>query len=103
MGENQAIKLEVGIEDWLHLIFDVKRNKFSLKDCIDGQVTFKKVGLRLKGMEIQIIKKETIGAGSMAQSETDINNRFSVQYFLNLVLMDVEDRRYFKQHEIQMF
>ena len=62
--ENQAIKLEVGIEDWLHLIFDVKRNKFSLKDCIHGVVTFKKVGLRLKGMEIQIIKKETIGAGN---------------------------------------
>lgn len=27
----------------------------------------------------------------------DINKRFSVRYFLNLVLMDTEDRRYFKQ------
>ena len=31
---------------------------------------------------------------------TNINNRFSVQYFINLVLSDVEDRKYFKQHEI---
>ena len=29
-----------------------------------------------------------------------INNRFSVRYFLNLVLVDEEDRRYFKQQEI---
>jgi vacuolar protein sorting-associated protein 26 len=27
-------------------------------------------------------------------------NRFSVRYFLNLVLIDEEDRRYFKQQEI---
>jgi vacuolar protein sorting-associated protein 26 len=33
---------------------------------------------------------------------SNVNNRFSVQYFINLVLMDVEDRRYFKQHEINM-
>ena len=32
-----------------------------------------------------------------------INNKFSVQYFINLVLTDVEDRKYFKQHEIFMF
>lgn len=27
----------------------------------------------------------------------DINKKFSVKYYLNLVLMDEEDRRYFKQ------
>ena len=39
----------------------------------------------------------------LGPTHSNVNNRFSVQYFLNLVLMDVEDRRYFKQHEIQMF
>jgi len=76
--ENQPIKLEVGIEDWLHLVFDVNRNRFSLRDCITGQVRFKKVGLRLKSMELQIIKKEIIGAGSMAQAETDVITRFEI-------------------------
>jgi len=61
--ENDPIKLEVGIEDWLHLVFDVHRSKFHLRDCLTGQVTFKKVSIRLKSMELQIIKKETIGAG----------------------------------------
>jgi len=30
----------------------------------------------------------------------DINKKFSVRYYLNLVLIDEEDRRYFKQQEI---
>jgi vacuolar protein sorting-associated protein 26 len=29
-----------------------------------------------------------------------VNNIFSVRYYLNLVLVDEEDRRYFKQQEI---
>ena len=33
----------------------------------------------------------------------NINNKFSVKYYLNLVLVDEEDRRYFKQHEITMY
>ena len=33
----------------------------------------------------------------------NINNKFSVKYFLNLVLVDEEDRRYFKQVEISLF
>lgn len=30
----------------------------------------------------------------------DIHSKFSVKYYLNLVLVDEEDRRYFKQQEI---
>jgi vacuolar protein sorting-associated protein 26 len=140
------IKYEVGIEDWLHLIFEFDRTKYHSKDTVSGTVTFKKVSIRLKSMELQIIKKETIGAGTTAIPENEIiakyeimdggpiksktklfkildetipirffispyelspsyaniNNKFSIQYFINLVLIDVEGRRYFKQHEIQV-
>jgi vacuolar protein sorting-associated protein 26 len=66
MGDNNSpIRLEVGIEDWLHLIFDVERSHFHLKDCLKGQVAFKKVSIRLKSMELQIIKRETMGAGNI--------------------------------------
>ncbi len=34
---------------------------------------------------------------------SNVHNKFSVKYFLNLVLVDEEDRRYFKQQEIQLF
>lgn len=33
----------------------------------------------------------------------DINKKFSVRYYLNLVLMDTEERRYFKQQEITLW
>jgi len=32
-----------------------------------------------------------------------LQNRFSVKYFLNLVLVDEEDRRYFKQQEVGLW
>lgn len=132
--ENLPIKLEVGIEDWLHIVFDFDHRHFGLKDTSTGRVTFKKVGIRLNTMEIQIIKKETINVpgvqpistviakfeimdGGPIKNETvpirfsfkpydltptmdNINNKMSVQYFINLVLNDIEDRKYFKQHEI---
>ena len=33
----------------------------------------------------------------------NINNKFSVKYYLNLVLVDEEDRRYFKQQEVTLW
>lgn len=132
--ENLPIKLEVGIEDWLHIVFDLDHRHFGLKDIATGRVTFKKVGIRLQTMEIQVIKKETVTIpgiqpvstviakyeimdGGPIKNETvpirfffkpydltptmdNINNKLSVNYFINLVLNDIEDRKYFKQHEI---
>lgn len=135
ISTKDKIKLEVGIDDWLHLVFEVERNKYHLKDCIEGFVKFKKVSIRLVSMELQIIKKETVLAGTASKAETEvitryeimdgapikhetipikwflapyeltptyanINNRLSVQYFINLVLIDTDERRYFKQHEV---
>ena len=36
----------------------------------------------------------------LTPSMKDINKKFSVRYFLNLVLVDEEERRYFKQQVI---
>ena len=33
----------------------------------------------------------------------NVANRFNVKYYLNLVLVDEEDRRYFKQQEIFLY
>lgn len=33
----------------------------------------------------------------------EVHNRFSARYYLNLVLVDEEDRRYFKQQEITLY
>jgi vacuolar protein sorting-associated protein 26 len=33
----------------------------------------------------------------------DVNKKFSTRYYLNLVLIDEENRRYFKQQEITIY
>lgn len=32
----------------------------------------------------------------------DVNKKFSTRYYLNLVLVDEENRRYFKQQEVSL-
>lgn len=130
-----SIKMEVGIEDCLHIEFEYNKSKYHLKDVIVGKIYFLLVRIKIKHMEISIIKRETTGSGpnTFTENETvakyeimdgapvrgesipirvflagydltptmrDINNKFSVRYYLNLVLMDTEDRRYFKQQEV---
>ncbi|XP_037090837.1 vacuolar protein sorting-associated protein 26B-like [Pollicipes pollicipes] len=129
---NTSIKMEVGIEDCLHIEFEYNKSKYHLKDVIVGKIYFLLVRIKIKHMEIAIIKRETTGSGpnTFNENETiakyeimdgapvrgesipirvflagydltptmrDINKRFSVRYYLNLVLVDEEDRRYFKQ------
>ena len=132
---NDPIKMDVGIEDWLHLSFELDRTKYSTKDVITGRVTFKKVSMKLKLMLLQIIRRETIIGGEMdnavlckfeimdggpikneivpirfflspyelTPTYINVNNKFSVQYYVNMVLFDDKDKRYFKQHEIVLY
>ncbi|KAB1271075.1 Vacuolar protein sorting-associated protein 26A [Camelus dromedarius] len=132
---NNSIKMEVGIEDCLHIEFEYNKSKYHLKDVIVGKIYFLLVRIKIQHMELQLIKKEITGIGPSTTTETetiakyeimdgapvkgesipirlflagydptptmrDVNKKFSVRYFLNLVLVDEEDRRYFKQQEI---
>ncbi|PAA46151.1 hypothetical protein BOX15_Mlig012432g3 [Macrostomum lignano] len=133
-----GIKMEVGIEDCLHIEFEYNKSKYHLKDAIIGKIYFLLVRIKVRHMEVQILRRELVGVGpnSMSDCETvakfeimdgapvkgetipirlflsgyeltptmrDVNKRFSVRYFLNLVLIDEEDRRYFKQQEVTLF
>merc|ERR1719342_1141537 len=132
---NNPIKMEVGIEECLHIEFEYNKSKYHLKDVIVGKIYFLLVRIKIKHMEIAIIKRETTGSGpnTFHENETiakyeimdgapvrgesipirgflagydltptmrDINKKFSVRYYLNLVLVDEEERRYFKLQEI---
>ena len=108
----------LGIEDWLHLSFELDRTKYSTKDVITGRVTFKKVSMFLKSMLLQIIRREKVIGGEtdnailcrfeimdgapikneivpirfflspyeLTPTYQNVNNKFSVQYIINLVL-----------------
>lgn len=152
---NDPIKMEVGIEECLHIEFEYSRRKYHLNDCITGKINFLLVQIKIKNMELAVIRRENVGQitssdaqmgaaassipadpnkiqtqtqtlvkyeimdGAPVKGETipvklylkgipadisptyeNVNNRFAVNYFLNLVLIDNEDRRYFKQQEI---
>ncbi|CAH8833603.1 unnamed protein product [Trichobilharzia szidati] len=135
---SDSIQMEVGIEDSLHIEFEYNKSRYHLQDVIVGKIYFLLVRVKIKNMEIQILKRETIGAGPTAFTETetvgkyeimdgapvrgesipirlflhiyglsptmrDVHRKFSVRYFLNLVLLDEEDRRYYKQQEIILY
>ena len=137
-SSNPPIKMEVGIEECLHIEFEFANSKFHLKDCILGKVNFNLVRIKIKLMELSIIRRETVGSGQNAVTENEVlskfeimdgapvkgevvpirfylastdltpsyknvNNRFNCKYVLNLVLIDEEDRRYFKQQEIELW
>ena len=129
------INMDIGIEDCMHIEFVDNKGKYHLKDVIEGTVNFRLIRLKLKTMELQILKKEIIGAGTSAHSESEsickyeimdgvaakgevipirmyikstrltptyppVKDRFSVKYYINLVLIDEEEKKYFKQQEI---
>ncbi len=135
---SSVIKMEVGIEECLHIEFQYNKGKYHMKDCVLGKVDFILVRIKIKHMELGITKREIMGSGANASTESEtitkfevmdgapgrgeeipirlylspyeltptyknINNRFSVKYYLNLVLIDEEDRRYFKQQEITLW
>ena len=130
------IKMEVGIEDCLHIEFEYDRSKYHLNDVILGRIYFLLVRIKIKHMELAVIRRESAGS-STSNTYTDsenitkyelmdgapikgecvpirlfleplaltptyrsVRNMFSVKYYLNLVLVDEEDRRYFKQQEV---
>ena len=140
---NLTTKTEVGVSGYLHIVVYWAKEKFHLKDIIVGKIEFSKVKLRIKSMEVVLLKKEKIGSGLIddenskletisigkyeimdgfpAKGETvpvriflaehenltptyiNCNNQFSVEYFLSIVLIDETNRRYFREHEIQLY
>jgi vacuolar protein sorting-associated protein 26 len=135
--------------------------RYHLQDVVTGKIYFLLVRIKIKHMELAIIRREAAGTGAFRVSctlyfwnccdvwyeypsgdsvynETDtltkfevmdgapvrgesipvrlylsgfdltptyrnIHGMFSVRYYLNLVLVDEEDRRYFKQQEITLW
>ncbi|KAF1780140.1 Alpha/Beta hydrolase fold [Phytophthora cactorum] len=135
---DRSIKMEVGIEDCLHIEFEYDKSRYHLKEVVIGKIFFLLVRIKIKHMELAILRRESVGSGTQRHSESEtvtkfeimdgapvkgesvpvrlylapyaltptyrnVQSRFSVKYFLNLVLVDEEDRRYFKQQEVTLW
>jgi vacuolar protein sorting-associated protein 26 len=58
-------------------------------------------GAPVKGEVVPI--RFYLASTDLTPSYKNVNNRLSVKYMLSLVLFDEEDRRYFKQQEIDLW
>lgn len=75
---NSSIKMDVGIEDCLHIEFEYSKSKYHLKDVIVGRIYFLLVRLKIKHMELSIIRRETTGAPPNQYNESETLVRFEV-------------------------
>lgn len=129
-------KLEVGLEDQLHINFTSQKSRFSLKESVEGELHFSLVNLKIKSADLSLVRREIVGTqitdqevlhryqiidGPPARYDTipfkfplknlkdltpsfkEIEKIASLLYFVNLIIYDVEGRRYFKQQEIQLY
>lgn len=78
---NSSIKMDVGIEDCLHIEFEYSKSKYHLKDVIVGRIYFLLVRLKIKHMELSIIRRETTGAAPNQYNESETLVRFEVSPF----------------------
>lgn len=77
---NTPIKMDVGIEDCLHIEFEYSKSKYHLKDVIVGRIYFLLVRLKIKHMELSIIRRETTGTPPNQYNESETLVRFEVGF-----------------------
>lgn len=70
--------MEVGIEDCLHLQFAFEKSKFHLKDVIIGRVHFDLVKIKIRTLEMSLIKKETVGSGNSSNTESETLSTYEI-------------------------
>ena len=58
--KNNKVKVEIGVENLLHVCFELDRKNYHLKDVITGKISFKKINLELENMSLKIIKIESL-------------------------------------------
>merc|ERR1719373_498842 len=68
---NNTLKMEVGIEDCLHIEFEYDKAKSHMKDVVVGKVYFLLVRIKIKHMELNIIRRETTGSGQNQSSDSE--------------------------------
>ena len=60
INDNNKIRVEIGVENLLHVCFELDRKNYHLKDVLSGKISFKKINLELENMSLKIIKIESL-------------------------------------------
>lgn len=60
-SEPKPVKLDIGIENCLHIEFEYSKSQYSLKEVIVGRIYFLLTRLKIKHMELSLITRESSG------------------------------------------
>jgi vacuolar protein sorting-associated protein 26 len=139
-SNNKKLTMEVGLGDDLTFVLRLYKILYHMNDIVIGKITFLKNGIRLKRMEILIIRREKVFDENHVEIQSttqtiskfeimdgdppkdqmipirlylsgihhltpsyNIEGYYNVSYLLNFCLIDIEDRRLFKQQEIYLY
>lgn len=58
---SKPVKLDIGIENCLHIEFEYSKSQFTLKDVVVGRIYFLLSRLKIKHMELSLITRESSG------------------------------------------
>ena len=75
---NSTIKMEVGIEECLHIEFEYDKAKYGLNDIIIGKVYFLLVRIKIKHMELAIVRREACSNGPQQYNESETITKFEL-------------------------
>ncbi|GEQ70037.1 hypothetical protein JCM33374_g3713 [Metschnikowia sp. JCM 33374] len=73
-----SVKMDVGIEHCLHIEFEYSKSRFSLKEVIVGRIHFLLVRLKIKHMEISLIRRESVGSVPKQVVDSDTVVKFEI-------------------------
>ena len=71
LAVTKPVKLDIGIENCLHIEFEYSKAQYSLKDVIVGRIYFLLTRLKIKHMELSLITRETSGLNSSKNAMVD--------------------------------
>ena len=75
---NANTKMEVGIDNFIQLEYELFKSKFNLSDCILGKIYFIKINIPVKTMEIHLFKNECIGKDTSKLSNDILIGKFEI-------------------------
>ncbi|XBW37648.1 hypothetical protein QEN19_003229 [Hanseniaspora menglaensis] len=76
--KQKPVKLDIGIENCLHIEFEFGRSHYTLDDLIMGRVYFLLSRLKIKNMELSLITRERIANGDKSTVSESLAVKFEI-------------------------
>ena len=97
---NKNIKMEVGIEDCLHIEFQYNQEKYHLSDVILGNIHFLLAKIKIQHMDIELIRKEYVGEPGKEIVEQEVLGKFEIMDGMPVRDENIPVRLYLRPYDL---